>query len=875
MKKRMVATVLAVAALSCFGHSMGDEVEAVRMENDSIRVVLDGETGAFVSVFNKLSGLELVSEGQAGALPWEMSLGIAGEGERQISEAESFSISEAEYYGEGEAYELRWEVKEGMTVAVRAELAAGGEPLRLYPAVLSGATDSMVIKLRYPVVRGIGRLVERGEENFLAHPLASGFLFKDPYSLFQGRAGRGLVNSMYPNGFDAPTQFMVYYADKVGGFYFGCEDPYNTVKDIDFYAPAQKEYLEAAFGHYSWDMHFGNSLRLGYPVVLGALGEGNWYEGAELYREWAMGEGPGHPDWCKKGRLEDRVAQGEASKWLSEEVGFSTFGMPSSIDVSKWIEAFHEAADGPVFHVFGHDWPKWAGNPMEQGEMRKAALALGLGPFNNVPTAAYERALDVARGFSGDAAVKEFVKSLYAQRGMEPREDYPFEQARILFAEAPKFVDRTRVRTGQPKEWFPSIMDQGNIETLKRLGDRYALFQFDFFSYGFDLEKYGLNTWKEGPLAFNPRKGGGFAANWMDPGTRLWQEFHAERDARATEEVGADADYYDISSAAVARSLFSNRSDRLERPMGWGRKLVEEYRSLYEKTKMATREASGGKYVPQGSEVMAEVYMAEMDYAQCRAGGGVQSDMEGIRFLDWMKEGKAWRIPLFTYVYHEYGGVKLDGWAKLSREFGDIFYYIASQVALEGGILELNYEFSPLELFAGMTPPSYQLRYHLWIEADDTPLGADPGKVKFLREITRARTGFAKDFLAYGEMTRPATLVGPTQTAELDWIHYNSIKGRRDKGVFTAPSVVHYGWRYKEERLGYVFCNVLAESQMVDVLIDLEGTVLEGQRVKVFEVVSGKTTLLGNIDGGRRAFSLSLPPRKVILLLVRPTRWGS
>jgi len=874
MKRRIMALVLAVATVVGLGHSSADEAQRVSMENDALRVVLDGKTGAFVSVYNKSSGQELVPEAERWRVPWELTVGVAGEGEKQVSTAESFSVSRAGYYGEGEAYDLRWEVEGGMTVAARAELAAGDAALRLYPAVLSAATDSMVVKLRYPVFTGIGRLSAREEENFLAHPVAGGFLFDDPYSLFQTKAERGLRNCVYPNGFNAPMQFMVYYADKAGGFYLGCEDPYNTVKEIDFYAPRARGHLAAAFGHYSWDMHFGNSLRLGYPVVVGALKEGNWYEGAELYREWATGTGPGHPDWCKKGRLEDRVERGDGSKWLAEEVGFCTFGMPSSIDVSAWIEAFHEAAGGPVFHVFGHDWPRWAGNPEEQVRMRKATLALGLGPFNNVPTTAYERALGVAKGFQGEAAVKEFMKALYEERGLQPKEDYPFEEARVLFAEAPKFVDRTRGAAGKPKPWFPSTMNQKNIDALKRLGDHFALFEFDFFSYGFDLVHCGLNSWNEGPLAFNPPKGGGFAANWMDPGTQVWQEFHAERDAQASSEVGSDADYYDISSAAVHASLFSNRTDRLQRPMGWGRKLVEEYRAVYETTKAATREASGGKYVPQGSEVMAEVYMAEMDYAQCRAGGGVQSDMEGIRFLDWMKEGKCRRIPLFTYVYHEYGGVKIDGWAKLSREFGDIFYYIASQVALEGGVLELNYEFSPLELFAGMEPPSYQLHYHLWIEADERPLEVDPGKLKFLREITRARTLFAKEFLAYGEMIRPATLVGPERMAGLDWIHYNSIQGRRDKGVFTAPSVVHYGWSDKGEKLGYVFCNVLPQAQMVDVLVDLKETPLEGERVKVFEITSGETKLLGTIDGGRRAFSLALPARRVVLLMVRPTRWG-
>jgi len=194
-------------------------------------------------------------------------------------------------------------------------------------------------------------------------------------------------------------------------------------------------------------------------------------------------------------------------------------------------------------------------------------------------------------------------------------------------------------------------------------------------------------------------------------------------------------------------------------------------------------------------------------------------------------------------------------------------------VALEGGVLELNYEFSPLELFPGMSAPSYQLHYHCWIREDENPLEADPGKVKFLREITRARTLFAKNYLAYGSMIKPATVVEPLRKAKLDWKHYNSIGGRREAGEFEAPSIVHQGWSYRGERLGYVFCNILPESQRAEVIIDLKGTPLEGKRVKVFQVGSRERGLLGSIDTGRRALSVELPPRKIVLLEVIPTKW--
>ncbi len=861
------------------------EMGSIAVENESLRIGLDGRTGAVISVLNKLSGIELISQAEPALPPFELELGLRDEeGERleRLAQGSSFSISRDEDFSGGGSCELRWEIREGLRLTVRMVTEPADGSIRLSPAVLNSSADIMVVSLRYPILRGIGRLSGRGGSSFLAHPQASGFLFKDPYSLFQSGASRGFLSCKYPNGFGAPMQFMAYYAEGVGGFYLACEDPYGTVKDVDFYAPVEKPYLQAAFSHYSWDLHFANSLRLGYPVALAALPEGDWHEAAELYRKWATATGPGHPDWCKKGRLEDKVARSEGSKWLAEEVGFCTFGMPASVDVSRWIEAFHEATGGPVFHVFGIDWPKWAGSPLGHGRMEKACQALGLGAVGDIAVSDLQKAVDSTEGM-GQGRGRRFVETLYRKRGMKPPDDYPPEQAEILCEETREFLKETGAATGEPQEWFPSIMDNKNVETLKRLGDHYALFELHSFPYGLDVGKYGLNTWKEGPLAFNPRRETGFAAKWMDPGTAFWRDFHAQRDARACREVGADANYYDISSPAVNESLFSNRTDRLQRPMGWGRKLVEENRELYERTKVATREASGGSYVPQGSEVMAEVYVAELDFAQCRAGGGVQSDMEGIKFLGWMKDGLCRRIPLFTCVYHEYGTIKLDGWAKLSKEFGEIFYYIAAQVALEGGILELDYEFSPLELFADMAPPSYQLRcdipthpglfalpQRVQVPVEEHPRRVDPAKAEFLKEITAARTGFAKDFLAYGAMIRPARLLSGGHAIPMDWKHYNSLMGRREEGIFKAPSIVHYGWSYRNEKLGYVFCNVSPKRQDCEVAIDLRGTPLEGRGVELFQVSAEGEKSLGTFDTGTVSLPLELLPRKVALLEVRP-----
>ena len=59
-------------------------------------------------------------------------------------------------------------------------------------------------------------------------------------------------------------------------------------------------------------------------------------------------------------------------------------------------------------------------------------------------------------------------------------------------------------------------------------------------------------------------------------------------------------------------------------------------------------------------------------------------------------------IPLFYYVYHEMGVVRMDGWGKLVLETGDYFFHIVARVYLWGGLYEINHEYSPIEELDGL-----------------------------------------------------------------------------------------------------------------------------------------------------------------------------
>ncbi len=836
----------------------------LHLRNDHLVLAISERSGAILQVTLADSGLQLL-RAEHDLPPWELSFIDPTTGVVEVWKTwERFTATTARLEDGGERADLRWELAPGLTITARVTLPGGSPNASLHVAV-HNRTERAIRHLTFPVLRGIGRLVDaRPEDNLLLHPVAGGFLFVDPYRTFADwPPTHGLRHIAYPTGAGAFTQFMAYYAREVGGFYLACHDPWNTAKELDFFWSPEHEGLEARIAHKSWDVRPGNALILEYPIVLGALAEGNWYEAAERYRAWATATGEGHPDWCGAGRLEERVAQGRAARWLVEEVGFATFGLPSSFDVSPWLEAFHRIAERPVFHVLGHDWPQWGGATTKVTERLDALFQeAGLKPYREHTVSELGAALMALppERIGTEEGCRQFFERLGADWSRLPPERW-----REIFAQlhrcGPWFPPDT-----PPLSWFPARFHRRNLAAIRESGDRFAPFLFDFFAYGHDVREHGL---VRGPMTgwLHPMREdlAAFARIWMDPCTAFWQDFHARRDRQLVAESGADAVYYDISAGCGPD--WSDRADH-GHPRGYGRWLWEGYAEIYRKSREAAS-AERGNYVALGAEMVVENLIRHVDFAQWRAGGLVQGDLELLPILPLMKVGRARKVPLFSYLYHEYGPVILDGWAKLSRAFGDIFYLIAAQVALQqGGLVELNYEYSPLERFPGMTGPTYQLLYNCAIREERSPHEVDEGKLAFLREIALARTGFARRYLAYGKAARPVRFTTPIPQMRFSWQHENSHSGRREGGRYLAPVVVHQAWLYRDHSLGLLFVNLDDSRPLsVEFVVDPEKCGLAGGAYTVWRVTREEREKLRDWDGRAPLhLSVRLPPREIVLI---------
>jgi hypothetical protein len=853
----------------------------LRVENARLCLEFDPDTGALLRVHNRDRDLELIDRHAVEPVPWRIQVAhidpgtfdrrpnlrgiVTGKTEMVLyfmkeivggewsSGFKDFEASRNAADDRVSALDLRWRRGDGIEIRARVELAEGATDA-CFTAHVVNRSDASILALEYPIVDGIATLGDNPAGNRLAHSVDGGFLFDEPHRLFkdpeiieawkarkiiagtspsghpdEGRTHGGLFRVRgYPNGFEgAPMQFWSFYDENQGGFYFACHDPHGTEKMFHFYMADDRDVLTSTVVHFAWDWEAGKDLVLDYPTLIGSLKAGTWHEAADRYRDWATGSGIGHPDWCSRGTLRSRVAAGTANRRLVEDIGFNTFGIPISFDMSAWYDAFHAVTGKPVLHIVGHDWE---GGALLISPEKWPKLNDVLARHNPVPS------LHEIGDVVGIPATSENSDRLRD----------------ILFRFRMNLWDSYRV---EPMEYLPPTFDAANLTAFARNGDMLVPFLFrDFIGYGHDTEAYGCLA----PIT-------PFTNAFMCPTTEYWRRWHTRTDV-ALVEAGVDGIYYDVSASCATPTLCMNR--RHEHPIGFGRHMIDAYAEVLRQSRDEAQQVRGSEFLPIGTEVAIENLIGVLDYAQCRAGAGVQATMEGEEWVEWQKRGLAHKIPMWSYVYHEYGPVLLDGWAKLSADFGEIFYEIAARVALEGGLLQLNYEFSPLELFPGMQGSSYQLVYTNQIYEETRPTVVDEAKLEFIREITAARTEFARDYLAYGRMIPPLDLGAGIPDVALDWNHFNSVhRLRLEAGVQHRPSIVHVAWESDSGRLGFVFVNLLADR-------DQEITVSPGGATKGKSFAADTVSTEGRARLGSFAaddpVTFLLPPRRLMLLEVSP-----
>lgn len=373
---------------------------------------------------------------------------------------------------------------------------------------------------------------------------------------------------------------------------------------------------------------------------------------------------------------------------------------------------------------------------------------------------------------------------------------------------------------GTVDSFLPARFSAENIATIRRNGDYFAPFEFDVFCIDQD-EQMLAARWAHDPTNLGLADANLMKFPLMCAGSPYWYDLHTERDTRLVAEYGPDALYYDIS---VNNLLMECLSDNHTHRAGSGTDVAERFARMYDETNAATGSAAG-HHVPVGVETMSERFLDQFDYYQARGEAGPYAGFEVNAFRDWILAGRAEKIPLLTYVYGERAPLRLDGWAKLSAQAGDLFYWVAAQVVLGGGLFELNYEFSALEDLDGR---SDNVDEH-YFRFDERHYAIDPAKAAFLGEVARARTGAANPFLAHGRMLPAPIVEAPPIT--LDFHTYNVPQHDPNydaRGEMTVPSVLASAWQL-EGRAIWLVANVAPHAQHV--LVDGRSVELPGRSI--------------------------------------------
>ncbi|MCU0963447.1 MAG: YidC/Oxa1 family insertase periplasmic domain-containing protein [Pirellulaceae bacterium] len=302
-------------------------------------------------------------------------------------------------------------------------------------------------------------------------------------------------------------------------------------------------------------------------------------------------------------------------------------------------------------------------------------------------------------------------------------------------------VRRTRDAFGARLLHFPlRWTDAASVREARAAGDRLGPFYFPFVA----LEDGPTYAHQPGDLLF-PRTSA-VVPKWvaMCPVQPGWRQVATEsaEDLAGSGPLRHHNVWIDANPhGCTADSFFFDVGPCAGVPSG----ITSAYVSLIQDMQAAASRTRGD-YVPVGTECVAEPYVSCLDTAYVRT-AGIDLFMETMpytRFLTWIPDGQMEVVPLFEFVYHEYGPVAMQG-----------IYSVNAWTAPQGDDL---WSWS-------------EARATLWgqlVVAHFLPPGVEVSAARraFLQSMTAARTGFARDFLVYGRLQPPPPI--DAGTMEID-----------------------------------------------------------------------------------------------------------
>lgn len=320
--------------------SLAQQGDEVTLENEHIRLILDAKNGGIRQIANKQANVYLVDI-QA-AKPF--TLCFVGDAQ-ETSQYENCTVSLVDG-AEVKTIRICWQITDRIYIRASVSLAQGDNDLQ-FDLEIENDVNHPVLYVQYPIVEQIDTLYQR-ERDYLAHPFATGYLFRDPLTNFNDGecAGISRDDGLYPSGWESPMQFFAYYSQGIGGFLFRTDDGGTGIKSFSF--TGQEGLLKAGIYHYADDVG-EKSISFDYTTHIGNLTQGTWYEAADIYRQWAAQQ-----SWTSMGTLSERA---DINREFYEDTVLCNFNFPydtvyGTENQTALYEKIKGAADGKLLNIF-------------------------------------------------------------------------------------------------------------------------------------------------------------------------------------------------------------------------------------------------------------------------------------------------------------------------------------------------------------------------------------------------------------------------------------------------------------------------------------------------------------------------------------------
>jgi Domain of unknown function (DUF6259) len=758
-----------------------------------LEIRFDGGTGGILRIENLWTG-QVLTDG-TGAAPWRMVPQGTAWGALTGTPAIADEIIPAGFgYELGpESLRLRWDTSEpGLRVSVLVTEDAP-DRIGLWPAVEVDPGALPPAELTYPIVPEPAALSPGGGEDYLLFPAHTGVLVRTPQA-------RQPLDACYPDGYSGcPVQVSGYYAHGDGGFYLAAHDVQSTWKNFHFSA------AEWSMRHEAFDLGAGKPMALGYPVVLGALTRGDWYEAAKVYREWALEHAP----WCQNlAQAAQHVADGVVQRcqcaWMFDEVGLAVWGGPSSLDWSPWFQFYGDVAGTPLHITSGWDWPSTRPNTVgKEGWLPPRLHAANIGPWQGHYVTPY----------MNDIFISSQAEGFLTQ--WEPTLMYPY----VDFTWS-RFTHRTRPDAPRLIELDPRVTTNT-----------------DFFPCPAADEFADLHAWRDAGLMEHESLAGvcydissGNPMLW----SRCWRTEHGHPPGRGRAIITA---YNEL-----------NKRSKAEARRRTGRYLVQGVETIIENivdsVDFYVARAGAGplgvleSWLPQPEEPPGHGFEVVPLF------DAIYHDVGPVRQDGWLTLG----TDIGDLFYWAAARIVLQWGAMLSLHYANN----------PPERLPERYAQRPAELIDW---DGSLVRF------DDLP-ELDQAKAEFTGELARARTALGPGYLSRGVLLRPVPPAERPMVTAGYRRHMESAPRLRIAGQWEVPQIVHGAWGNAEGDVALYYANVGAEPVTASIDCDLTGRWDTDAAGRIIRITDGSGSRDAGRVGtnGRLILQVPLPARHVVLV---------